>query len=286
MRFTRRGFADTLNNMRKFILILFIIALSGAGLTGCGWFGGGERDDVTAGWDAERLYAEARGALDSGYYSRAINYYEKLEARFPFGPHGQQALLDLSYAYYKNEDFDAAVSTTDRFIKLYPRNEGVAYALYLRGLANFNRGKGITQRYLPLDLSQRDPGSNMQAFEDFSELVKRFPDSRYVDDAKLRMIYLRNLLAEHEVEVANYYMRREAYVAAAKRAGRVVSDYPRTPSVPEALAVLAKAYKVLEMPDLSEDALRVLETNYPNHPGLNEVRRVVIRPDQGDDGWF
>lgn len=270
--------------MRKLLLMFFILSLSGLSLSGCGWFGGGEKDDPTQDWDAERLYSEAKGALDAGYYDRAVNYYEKLEARFPFGVHGQQALLDLSYAYYKNEDFDGAISTTDRFMKLYPRNEGVAYALYLRGLTNFNRGKGITQRYLPLDLSQRDPGSHLQAFQDFSELVKRFPDSRYVADAKLRMTYLRNLLAEHEVEVANYYMRREAYVAAANRARNVVENYPRTPSVPEALGVMAKAYKVLEMPDLSEDALRVLETNYPNHPGLNAVRRVVIKSE--DDGWF
>lgn len=256
------------------LLIIFLLA----GLAGCGWFGGDEKDDPTANWGAERLYAEARGALSAGYYDRAVSYYEKLEARYPFGEHGQQALLDLAYAYYKNEDFDAANATADRFIKLYPRNDdGVAYALYLRGLANFNRGKGITQRYLPLDLSQRDPGSNLQAFQDFAELVKRFPDSRYVEDAKLRMTYLRNLLAEHEVEVANYYMRREAYVAAAKRAGYVVENYPRTPSVPEALAIMAKAYKVLEMPALSEDAMRVLETNYPNHPGLNEVRRTVLK---------
>ncbi len=273
--------------MKKLVLMLFILGLSGLG--GCGWFGGGDKEDETAAWDAERLYAEARGALDAGYYERAVDYYEKLEARFPFGTYGQQALLDLSYAYYKSQDFDGAVSTADRFIKLYPRNEGVAYALYLRGLANFNRGLGFTQRFLPIDLSQRDPGSSMDAFQDFSELLKRFPDSIYVEDARLRMVHLRNMLAEHEVEVANYYMRREAYVAAANRAGHVVENYPRTPSVPDALVVLAKAYKVLEMPDLSADALRVLETNYPNHPGIYEVRRVVVgsrSASDDDDGWF
>ena len=269
--FTRSRFADTLGAMRNLLIMILFI-----GLSGCGLFGD-EKEDPTAGWDAERLYNEAKGALDAGYYERAVEYYEKLEARYPFGTYGQQALLDLSYAYYKTEDYDAATSTADRFIKLYPRNDAVAYALYLRGLANFNRGKGFTQRFLPIDLSQRDPGGNLQAFQDFAELIKRFPDSRYVEDAKLRMIYLRNLLAEHEVEVANYYMRREAYVAAANRARHVVESYPRTTSVPAALAVMAKSYKILEMPELAEDALRVLETNYPNHPGLYEVRRTVLK---------
>lgn len=270
--------------MRNLLIIILFL-----GLSGCGWFGGGDKKDETAGWDAERLYAEARGALDAGYYDRAVEYYEKLEARYPFGTYGQQALLDLAYAYYKSNEMDASVNTADRFIKLYPRNDAVAYALYIRGLANFNRGKGLTQRFLPIDLSQRDTGGNMQAFQDFSELVRRFPDSRYVEDAKQRMTYLRNLLAKHEVHVANYYMRREAYVAAVNRARNVVESYPRTPAIPAALAIMAKGYKILEMPDLAADAARVLELNYPNHPGLYEYRRTVVGANakaNADDGWF
>lgn len=270
--FTDRRFADNLVDMHKLLLLSVLLLMT----AGCGLFGG-DRDDPTAGWDAERLYAEARGALDAGNYSRAVQYYQRLEARFPFGVHGQQALLDLAYAHYRNDDTDAAVSTAERFIQLHPRNPHVDYAYYLRGLANFNRGKGLAQRYLPMDLSQRDNSASMQAFQDFNELLTRFPDSRYADDARLRMIYLRNMLAQHEVHVANYYMRREAYVAAANRARFVVENYPRTPSTPEALAVMAKAYKILEMDDLSEDALRVLEHNFPNHPGVNEVRRIVVR---------
>lgn len=255
------------------LLLLPILLLV---LTGCGLFGG-ERDDPTVGWDAERLYAEARGALDSGYYDRAIQYYQRLEARYPFGVHGQQALLDLAYAYYRNDDSDAAVTTAERFIQLHPRNPHVDYAYYLRGLANFNRGSGLLRRYLPIDHSQRDNSASLMAFQDFNELLTRFPDSRYADDARLRMIYLRNLLAQHEVHVANYYMRREAYIAAVNRSRFVVENYPRTPSAPEALAIMAKAYKIMEMDDLSEDALRVLEYNFPNHPGVNEVRQVVVR---------
>lgn len=225
----------------------------------------------------ERLYKEAKEALNSGYYSKAVEYYEFLETRFPFGVYGQQSLLDLAYVYYKTEDYESSISACDRFIRLYPQNPHVDYAYYLRGLVNFNRGKGITERFLPLDLSQRDPSSALRSFQDFSDLIRRYPDSEYVEDAQKRMIYLRNLLASHEVHVANYYMRRGAYVAAANRARYVVENYARTPSVPDALALMAKAYKVLEMDDLSADAIRVLELNYPNHRGIDELRDVVVR---------
>ena len=243
-------------------------------LSGCSYFS--EDEDETIGWDADRLYAEAKGKLDSGYYSDAVKLYQKLETRYPFGTHAQQSLLDLAYAYYKDDEPEAAVSACERFIKLYPQNVHVDYAYYLKGLTNFNKGKGLTQRFLPTDESQRDPGAALSAFQDFSELVKRFPDSQYVEDAEQRMRYLRNNLAQNEVHVANYYMRRGAFVAAANRARYVVENYPRTPAVPDALVILAKAYRVLEMNDLADDALRVLEFNYPNHPGIYEVKEVEI----------
>ncbi len=257
--------------MKKMIaLFLTILAFSA-----CSYFE--EKEDVTEQWPAERLYAEARGALDAGYYEKAVELYEKLEARFPFGTYGQQAILDLAYAYHKNDEPDLAISTAERFIKLYPQNAHVDYAYYLKGLTNFQRGKGFTERILAMDESQRDPASSLWAFEDFSELVKRYPDSQYAEDAKLRMVYLRNILAEHEIHVAQYYMRRGAFVAAANRARYVVEKYPRTPSTPDALVIMAKAYKVMELTELSTDALRVLELNYPNHPGLYEVREILIQ---------
>lgn len=256
--------------MKKIIIAFFII-----GLSGCSYFQ--DKGDETEKWPAERLYAEARSALDSGSYDQAVELYEKLEARFPFGTYGQQAILDLAYAYYKNDEPDAAVSTAERFIKLYPQNIHVDYAYYLKGLANFQRGKGFTERVLPIDESQRDPGSSLQAFQDFSELVKRYPDSQYAEDAKLRMTHLRNILAQHEIHVAQYYMRRGAFVAAANRARYVVEKYARTPSIPDALVIMAKAYKVMELNELSEDAVRVLELNYPNHPGIYEVREVILQ---------
>jgi len=257
-------------NMR--VLIVIVLLLNSA----CGFFGKDD-DNSAKNWTVDRLYNEAKGALDAGYYSKAVQYYEFLETRFPFGVYGQQSLLDLAYAYYKTEKFDAAVSACDRFVRLYPQNPHADYAYYLRGLVNFGRGRGLTERFLPLDTSQRDTSSALQSFRDFSELVRKYPDSQYVPDAKKRMVYLRNLLAQHEVHVADYYMKRGAYVAAANRARFVVETYPRTPSVPDALVLMAKAYKVLEMEGLSSDALRVLQLNYPNHPGLTEVEDIRMQ---------
>ncbi len=257
--------------MRNLIIFLLVFVFSG-----CSYFGG-EKEDETESWDADRLYTQAKGAQESGNYEESVELFQKLESRFPFGTHAQQALLDLAYSYYKNDEPDAAVSACNRFLKLYPQNAHVDYAYYLKGLANFNKGKGFTQRYLPTDESQRDPGAALIAFQEFLELVKRFPDSEYAEDAEQRMRYLRNILAKNEVHVANYYMRRGAFVAAANRARYVVENYPRTPSVPDALVVMAKAYRVLEMNDLSNDALRVLELNYPNHPGIYDVKDVEVK---------
>jgi outer membrane protein assembly factor BamD len=151
------------------------------------------------------------------------------------------------------------------------------YAIYLRGLTNFTRDIGIFEKYIPRDESQRDPGSARLALEDFTTLVNRYPESKYSEDAAQRIVYLRNRLAQHEVNVANYYMRRSAYVAAANRGKYVIENYPRTPAMPEALLVMAKAYKILELDELSNDALRVLELNYPGHPGVAEVRQTSFR---------
>jgi outer membrane protein assembly factor BamD len=268
--FTRPAKLNNLLFMTRIIILLCILLCAG-----CSYFQ--DKEDETQDWTAERLYSEARGELDSGNYTKAVELYEKLEGRFPFGVYGQQALLDLAYAYFKNDEPDASISAANRFIKLYPQNAHVDYAYYLKGLANFNRGKGFTERYLPIDAAQRDPDSALKAFQDFSEMARLFPDSQYADDARLRMVFLRNQLADHEVNVASYYMRRGAFIAAINRAKYVVEKYPRTPAIPEALVIMAKAYKVMEMNDLSDDAIRVLEINYPNHPGIYEVREIVVR---------
>ncbi|MGE0482814.1 MAG: outer membrane protein assembly factor BamD [Gammaproteobacteria bacterium] len=247
-------------------------------LSACGYFQSqSDRDREAAKWPEDKLYHAAKDRLDSGSCSSAIEYYEKLQARYPFGVYTQHAQLEMAYCYFRTDDPAQAVATIDRFIKLYPTHQHMAYAYYLRGLINFGRGYGLTERYLPKDPSQRDPGASLQSFNDFSELIKRFPDSIYVEDSQLRMKHLRNILAQHEVNVANYYMRRGAFVAGANRARYVVENYQQTPAMPEALVLLAKCYKVLELDDLAADATRVLELNYPNHPGIEEVKQTSVR---------
>lgn len=259
--------------MKKYYLLL-IISLSS--LSGCSYF---SKDPVVAeeNWTVERVYSEAKAALNSQDYFTALQYYSQLEARFPFGVYAQQALLESAYAHYKSDDPDAAVATLDRFMRVYPLNPNMDYAIYLRGLTNFTRDIGLFEKYIPRDESQRDPGSARLALEDFTTLIRRFPESTYSEDAAQRVVYLRNRLAQHEVNVAKYYMRRGAYVAAANRGRYVIENYPRTPAMPDALLVMAKAYKILELDDLSEDALRVLQLNYPGHPGVAEVSQTKLK---------
>ena len=246
-------------------------------LTGCGLLPDKKAEDLPENWPEEKLYFAAKDRLDSGSCNGAIDYYEKLQGRYPFGAYAAQAQLELAYCYYKSEEGPKALASVDRFMKLNPTHPNMDYAFYLRGLINFNTGKGVIERRLVRDQSQRDPGASLQAFNDLSELIKRFPDSRYVADAQLRMRYLRNILAQHEVNVANWYMRRGAFIAAANRARYVVENYQQTPAMPEALLLMSKAYKVLQLDDLASDALRVLELNYPNHPGIAEVRNTTVR---------
>ncbi len=245
-------------------------------LAGCGLLPDKDPDELPENWPEEKLYYAAKDRLAAGSCTGAIDYYEKLQARYPFGPYAAQAQLELAYCYYKSEEGASALASIDRFLKLNPTHVHTDYAYYLRGLINFNFQHGLTERYLPRDPSQRDPGASLQAFNDFSELIKRFPDSRYVTDAQLRMRHLRNILAQHEINVANFYMRRGAFVAAANRARYVVENFQQTPAMPEALVLMAKAYRVLELNDLSDDAVRVLELNYPNHPGIEEVKRTRV----------
>lgn len=243
-------------------------------VTGCGFFG--EREDKTRNWSAKRLYNEAKAQMQDGNFDTAIDYYEKLESRFPFGTYAQQAQLDVAYAYYKYDEPASAIAAADRFIKLHPRHPNVDYAYYLKGLVHFSQGRGLLDRLIPKDMSRRDPGAARQAFDAFSELVRRFPESKYAEDSAQRMVYLKNTLAQHEIHVANYYMRRGAYIAAANRARFVVENYQRTPAVPEALVVMAKAYKVLGLEDLASDAVRVLRHNYPDHDGIEAIENLKI----------
>lgn len=222
------------------------------------------KEDEYIGWDDGKFHQQAKEALENKNYQKAITLYEALEARYPFGDYAAQAQLNVAYAYYKNDDPEAALAAIDRFIKVHPRNPNVDYAYYLRGLVNYNRGIGFIDRFLPTDSSQRDPGNAKDSYDNFQELVQRFPQSKYVPDARLRMVALRNNLAMYEVHVADFYMRRKAYVAAVTRANNIIKEYQRTPAVPHALQIMQDAYRQLGMDDLAADAERIFKLNYPN----------------------
>jgi outer membrane protein assembly factor BamD len=216
------------------------------------------------------LYEAAAEQLDTQSYARAISNLQMLEARFPFGPYAEQAQLELIFAYYKIYDNAASIETAERFVRLHPQHPNVDYAYYMRGLANYNEGKGIIERFSSTDLTERDPGAARQSFNDFSQLVTRFPNSEYAPDARYRMIHLRNLLARYEINVANYYLRRRAFIGALNRGRFVVENFPQSPSVPDALAVMVQSYLLLELDDLANDSLTVLRDNYPDHPNLDK----------------
>ena len=246
-------------------------------LGGCAWLQSLQTEtDETVGWSAQRLYGEAKDAMNEGSWATAIKYLEKLEARYPYGRFAQQAQLEIAYAYYRDNERASAVAACDRFIKLYPNHANVDYAYYLKGVVNFNEDQNILTRFATPDPTERDPKSARDSFDAFKELATRYPDSKYTADALARMHYLVNSLASHEVHVAQYYMKRGAYVAAANRADYAVKTYPEAPAIEDALALMARAYDQLGMDDLRDDALRVLKTNFPNSPWL---KGDVVRSD-------
>ncbi len=231
-------------------------------LGGCGLLP--EVKDETAGWSAQKLYAEAKDNLNEGNYERSVKLFETLESRYPFGRYAQQAQLEVAYAYYKDNEPISAIAACDRFIKLHPNHPNVDYAYYLKGLANFNDDLGLLGNLVDQDMSERDPKAARDAFLSFKELATRFPDSKYAADSTARMKYLVNALAGNEVHVAKYYLKREAWVAAANRAKEVLKTYPEAPALEEALAIMVIAYDKLKLTDLRDDAQRVLTLNFPN----------------------
>ncbi len=237
---------------------------------------GADKEEEYVGWNDAKFHQEAKAALESKNYQKAIKLYEALEARYPFGDYAAQAQLNVAYAYYKNDDPEAALAAADRFIKLHPRSPSVDYAYYLKGLVNYNRGIGFIDRFLPTDTTQREPGSAKDAYDNFQELIQRFPQSKYVPDARLRMVALRNNMAMYEVHVADFYMRRKAYVAAANRANHIIKEFQRTPAVPHALVIMQEAYRKLGMDDLAADAERVFKLNYPNGIPVADYKEQTV----------
>jgi outer membrane protein assembly factor BamD len=230
-------------------------------IAGCGLWP--TEKDETAGWSANKLYSEAKDALNEGSYGKAIKYFEKLESRYPYGRYAQQAQIEIAYAYWKDFEPASALAACDRFIKLHPNHPNVDYVHYLRGLINFNEDRGILGAISNQDMSERDPKGARESFDAFKELVTRFPDSKYTPDALLRMKYLVGALAGLELHVARYYMKRGAYLAAANRAQYALKNYPDTPANEEALFIMVKAYDALGLTDLRDDANRIMRQNFP-----------------------
>ena len=229
-------------------------------LAGCGSF----RDRDTAGGEnLEKLYAEAKSDMAGGAWDRAIKTLERIDARATGTLLGQQALLDLAYAQWRSAERTTALATVDRFIKMHPSSPAFDYALYLRGLMNFSDGTGLLGRLSGQSVAERDQRASRDAWQSFNQLVTQYPASRYVEDAKLRMDYIVNALAEHEVSVARYYLRRGAYLAAANRARQAVTEFDRAPAAEEGLAIMAESYDRLGLNELRDAAQRVLRTNFP-----------------------
>jgi outer membrane protein assembly factor BamD len=222
------------------------------------------------------LYRNAQRSLRSGNYRQAITELERLEANFPFGRFAEQAQLEIVYAHYMSFNPDAARNTADRFIRLHPQHPSVDYAYYLKGLAAYHRNRGVFDRLVSTDVSKRDMTSNQEAYTDFALLLSRFPNSDYAPDARQRMLYLRNVLARSEINIANFYMERNAYTAAANRARTVVENYSRSDAVPDALALMVEASYKLGMEDAANDALEVLAANFPDYRAFDARGDLVL----------
>ncbi len=254
-------------SLSKFLLIVSFCAL----LSACSLFGPEqEKPDIPE----DQLYTQSIEALQTGNYALAVDKLELMEARYPFGQYSQQAQLELIFAYYKNDEPDAAIVSAQRFIRLNPTHENIDYAYYLQGLAAFEQTSGWIEKYLPIDQNQRDPGSALESFDAFATLVGRYPDSQYAQDANKRMLFLKNRLATHEVQVAQYYMERGAYVAAANRGRYVVENFQESLATPRALELMYQAYTQLKMDDLARDAKLVLNSNFPNYSVSNYQESV------------
>jgi len=228
-----------------------------------------EVKEETAGWSAEKLYSTAHDAMLEGNYTRAIKLFDTLEARYPYGRYAQQAILEGAFSNWRANEQAAATAACDRFIRTFPNHPNVDYAYFLKGLVYFREDQGLFGYVYELDLAERDPKQMRESFAAFKELVQRFPESRYAEDAQQRMRYLTNALGMYEVNVARYYYNRGAYVAAANRAQAALIYTPRTASNAPALDILAKSYDKLGLPQLADTSKQVLDKTFPDSVYVN-----------------
>lgn len=269
MDVTKRSVRLSIASIGALLVAVLVVSCAGASKS---------VEEQTAGMSPNRIYSEAQDDFKGGNYDKAIPLYEVLEGRAAGTLLAQQAQLDKAYAQYRNEDKTGAIATLDRFMRLHPASPAIDYALYLKGIINFNDDLGFFSFLAHQDLSERDQRAAKEAFESFNELVTRFPDSRYTPDALQRMRYTINALAAYDVNVARYYYQRGAYVAAVNRAQQAVTDYRDAPALEEALYILYMSYNKLGMDQPRDDAKRVLVQNYPDSSYLTRGFKSPSRP--------
>lgn len=261
--------------VRYAIHLLLLASLAAISLSGCLF----KKDDDPGKSTAQAIYDKANKALSGGDYTNAIVYYETLEARYPFSNQARQGQLDLIYAYYRNQEPESVVDAAEQFEREHPTHPRVDYTLYMRGMSTFSGEKGLFHRTFRIDLSKRPPKGALDSYSSFSELLRRFPNSAYANDARQRMIFLRNRIADHENHVARFYLDRGAYAAALNRASYTLEVYDGAPSTPKTMQIMVESYRKLGMYDLAKDAERVLATSYPEIP---PIAAVTI----DDDPWY
>ena len=262
----------TYKEQRSILQIICIVALV-ISVSGCSslWPFGKDKEEkdpeIAADDSAAKLYTKAHRALIAKDFTAAVEQFELLQSRYPFGRYAQQGLLELTFAYYKQNNIEQALSSVNRFIQLNPQHPSIDYAYYMKGLITFDSGKNLIHIIIKRDPSNNDPTSLREAFEIFSSLIEKYPESEYAEDAKLRMIYLRNELAEYELKVAKFYMKRGAYAASANRAKYIMENYQGAEVMPETVYILEQAYLALGIKDLAEDTHRVYAQNYQTGKG-------------------
>lgn len=260
--------ASSSQTVRNYLQALALSCLVCCLLAGCA----GLDKPVTENSSAEDLYRDAKRSLNNGDFLGAVDTFETLGARYPFGNYTQQAQLDVAYAYFKQDEYDNAISSADRFIKLYPRSEHIDYAYYIKGLSNFARGGSTLERLFPRDLAKVDQAWLRAAFADFDTLLSRFPESPYAPDAVERMTFLHSEMARHELETAQYYYQRGAMVAAVNRIKYMLEHFDGSPHTGNGLAIMASAYEALGQEQLQRDTLNILAANEPAHPAVKDKK--------------
>lgn len=246
-----------MKNFKGLILTFFLLALSGCAAPPTG-------SEAYKGHPPEEIFGKGEKSLSKKHFKEAVSEFEAFDALYPFDPRAEQAQVDLIFAYYKEHDPDSAIAAADRYIRLYPTSPKISYVLYLRGIVNMDRNISWIYNAFPCDPAKRDLTSLQLAFTDFQKLLQHYPNCMYAADAHKRMLHIKNLLARRELQTAEFYFKRNAYVAAANRASYIVQHLPGTPEVPQALCLMVKSYRALGDDELANDSLQVLKLNYPN----------------------